>query len=270
MWIGWTGVAMAIGGAIYLYFAGDTRMKPTTADIPMRSRRAAPSPFGPMTRDEQRAALDTYPRGGLGLLVVPEPIEARDRMRVGMTPDGHTDEATRWARQDAAGWTPGGGIAERIAASRDEVVPSRRLPAITAEIRGVVPEHVGADEAWGDTLRSIVESDDKGSLRVAGEPDPDIEAAWMALSDEDVAAAQWGAELEEWDKESARDFRKLDDVLEAERRRVLEALVGIVGPEMRELSREMDRRDADLSRKVELLVLIAMSADTQEMEMIDA
>lgn len=94
-----------------------------------RRRQPAAGPArAPLTRDEQRAALAGYPRGGIDLVdpwaasradlnaagvpgwvtsSVPLTVETTERVRAGLTPDGHTDIGTRYDRLDAAGWTPG-------------------------------------------------------------------------------------------------------------------------------------------------------------------
>jgi hypothetical protein len=150
----------------------------------------------------------------------------------------------------------------------DEEPPASRLPSRDpvstaqhiAEI--IVGEHTGADETWADTLADIKDGPE-GRLLPIGVAAPDIDDFYASLSADDIEAARWSAELAAWDRETERDFRRLDDVLEAERQRVIRALTETWGLGFRDECKAIDIRDAELHQRMIDAELAAIAgADT--------
>jgi hypothetical protein len=124
-----------------------------------------------------------------------------------------------------------------------------------------VVEHAGADETWADQLAEIKEQE--GRLLPEGVADPEIDEFYASLSADDIEDARWRAEMAEWDRQAERDFRRLDNILEAERQRVIAALTETWGLEFRDECKAIDIRDNELHQRAiaEELAAIA-NADT--------
>lgn len=101
------------------------------------------------------------------------------RLRHGLTPDGHTDEATRWDRLDAAGWTPGTG--------------GTGLADVARVLPRIAPDGAGASVDW-----SPAEVD----ALVGQSPDMTADAVAHARAVESEVRAEVAARL---DAERAHD-----------------------------------------------------------------
>jgi hypothetical protein len=124
----------------------------------------------------------------------PEPALVRERLAVGLNPNGTTSVEERWRRLDEAGWKPG--------------TDGDGLPA-----RADVVAHVG-DITTPGSLAALAATG-PGSLLAPGVP-----AVNRAdLTDDEIDDARW-----------AEEFRKLDERLAAESRRVTHWIAETFGP----------------------------------------
>jgi hypothetical protein len=101
-------------------------------------------------------------------------------------------------------------------------------------------EHNGADASWGATLHAIVESDDRGSLLPAGMADPDIEAAYAALTAADIEQARDEAS---WTSAYQRADRAIAAAVDLCGRN----LAALLGPQLVAEVDSRNRRRADLA-----------------------
>jgi hypothetical protein len=103
-----------------------------------------------------------------------------------------------------------------------------------------VVAHSGADASWGATLHAIVESDDRGSLLPAGMADPDIEAAYAALTAADIEQARDEAS---WTSAYQRADRAIAAAVDLCGRN----LAALLGPQLVAEVDSRNRRRADLA-----------------------
>lgn len=203
--------------------------------------------------------------------IVPDPWTERlailDRMRHGLTADGYVSVESRYAALDAARWVPGtngNGLPEEAPESS---LPVRKVNVITPSLpvtREMLEEveHAGADDTWADELAEIKDGPE-GRLLPEGVADPEIEEFYASLSADDIEDARWRAEMAEWDRETERDFRRLDNILEAERQRIIAALTETWGLEFRDECKAIDIRDNEIHQRVVDAELAAIAnADT--------
>lgn len=185
-------------------------------------RRRHPAAAGPatatLTRDEQRAALAGYPRGGIDLVdpwaasradlnaagvpgwvtqSVPLTVETAERVRAGLTPDGHTSVETRYDRLDAAGWTPGTDGTGLPADVAPDVAPDGQgatadwSPRTTAEAVGQSPDMTDEALARVREIEATVRAEVVARLDTPPPPfvwptddeidDARCQAEWLAL-----------------------------------------------------------------------------------------
>lgn len=157
-----------------------------------------------------------------------------------------------------------------VAVHPDEDAPESSLPKVnvitpslpvTREILEEV-EHAGADHTWADELAEIKDGPE-GRLLPEGVADPEIDEFYASLSADDIEDARWRAEMAEWDRETERDFRRLDNVLEAERQRIIAALTETWGLQFRDECKAIDIRDNEIHQRVVDAELAAIAnADT--------
>jgi hypothetical protein len=146
----------------------------------------------------------------------------------------------------------------------DEEPPASSLPAVAGlelvALEYTTPEHSGADETWADQLAEIKEQE--GRLLPEGVADPEIDEFYASLSTDDIEDARWRAEMAEWDRQAERDFRRLDNILEAERQRVIAALTETWGLEFRDECKRIDIRDNEIHQRVVDAELAAIASST--------